>query len=297
MSLQRLRQQLEERDGMRFDELAEHRLRRALEESGAAGGSDDAKACAVLDDPALHAALIDRVTLQETSFFRDPKVWADLETTVLPAAIRAAAGGPLVVWSAGCANGQEAWSLAMLLSELGAPRYEVVATDVSEAAVARTLAGRYGERELRGLAAARRDRFLVPVAGGWEVGASLRRHLRAHRQNAATDTPMVADRSCSVVLCRYLMIYLTPAAADQLLERIASALAPDGRLLIGAAESLWHLSERFTAEALRTPSPTGSAAPRTPRHDRAAPAPSPRVLSGSRVAGGCASARTTGSDR
>ena len=154
------------------------------------------------------------------------------------------------MWSAGSAHGQEAWSLAMLLAELGAPAFEVVASDVSRAAATRTQAGMYEERELRGLDAARRERFMVRSGAQWRVTESLRRHVRVVHQNVATERPPVVDGGCALVLCRYVLIYLTPVAADDLLGRIATALSLDGRLVIGAAESLWHLSERFTPEAL-----------------------------------------------
>jgi len=255
---------LERHHGVRVDELTEGLLHQALGE-GMAGAGDtlDARARQIAADRVLQQELLDRITLQESSFFRDPLVFADLAAHVLPAAIRALAGRPLVVWSAGCANGQEAWSLAMLLAELGAPRFEVVASDLSETAAARTGAGAYGERELRGLDAARRERFMVRAGARWRVTDSLRRHVRVVHQNVATERPSVADGSCALVLCRYVLIYLTPAAADALLGRIAAALSPDGRLVVGAAESLRHRSERSSRKPCRAPSPTTASEQRT----------------------------------
>ena len=252
MSVAALTALLERRHGLRFDELTAGRLQLALEEDAAAAGDTAAaQARRVIEDPARQQRIIDRVTLQETAFFRDGPVWADLAALVLPAAIRAAAGGPLVVWSAGCANGQEAWSLAMLLSELGAPRFEVVASDVSRAATDRAAAGVYEERELRGLDAARRARFFERDRGArWRVAASLRPHVRVEHHNVATARAPIDDGTCALVLCRYVLIYLTPDAAGDLLERLAAALEPQGHLVIGAAEGLWHLSEQFTPEAL-----------------------------------------------
>jgi chemotaxis protein methyltransferase CheR len=244
---------LEARHGMRIDELTEARLRRAVAaDAGRSGHDVGDEAERIAADPRRQLDLLDAVTLQETSFFRDPQVFADLATHVLPDAIRAAGNGTLTVWSAGCAFGQEAWSLAMLLTELGAPRFEVLATDLSGAAAARTADGVYLDRELRGLSRDRRDRFMVRDGAGWRVSDALRRHVRVARQNASTDVPPLADGTCALALCRYVLIYLTPAAADQLLGRIAAALEPDGRLVIGAAESLWHLSDRFAPEALPT---------------------------------------------
>lgn len=244
MSLPALIELLEREHGLRFDALTADRLRRAL----ARGDADpELAARRALTDARVRSGLLDHVTLQESSFFRDPPVWTALAQDLLPAAIGAGQGGPLVIWSAGCANGQEAWSLAMLLHELGAPRFEVVASDLSAAAVARTVAGDYDERELRGLSAQRRDRFMVQRGGRWHVADALRASVRVVHQNVATDPPPVADGTCALVLCRYLLIYLAPGAARELLARFDRALGPDGRLVVGAAESLWHLTERFTA--------------------------------------------------
>ncbi len=251
MSLAELTVLLERHHGLRVDELTEERLHQALEEGAAATGSTlDTHVSQIAADPVRQQELLDRITLQESSFFRDPPVFADLAAHVLPAAIRALEGRPLVVWCAGCANGQEAWSLVMLLTELGASRFEVVASDLSGPAAERAHAGAYEERELRGLDAARRARFMVRASARWRVADSLRSHVRVVHQNVATEPPPVDAGSCALVLCRYVLIYLTPAAADGLLGRIAAALSADGRLVIGAAESLWHRSERFIPEAL-----------------------------------------------
>lgn len=267
------------RHGFRVDALTRGRLDRSLSARGASPA-------AVAGSPALLERVLDDITVQETSFFRDPPVWADLADEVLPAALAAAGGDPLVVWSAGCANGQEPWTLAMLLTELGARRFEVVATDVSAAAVRRASAGTYEERELRGLDRARRERFLERSGPTWTVRPALRAHVRFARHNAATDPAPVRDGSCALVLCRYVLIYLTPTASDALLGGIVDALAPRGRLVIGAAESLWHLSERFTPVALPQTvayrpreagdAPALRAVSSVPARPRPAAAPAPR---------------------
>ncbi len=279
MSVLELETLLEHRHGVRLDELTTARLGRLLaDEARASGSTPDGAARELLADPVRLQGLVDRITLQETAFFRDPDVFADLAAHLLPAALAAPAAGPPVLWSAGCANGQEAWSLAMLLVEHGVPDFEVVATDLSARAAARAAAGVYDERELRGLDADRRARFLVREGERWRVADGLRRHVRVVHHNSATQPPPVADGSCALVLCRYVLIYLTPAASDALLERIATALRPEGRLLIGAAESLWHLSERFAVEPLphavayRDRAREATVPPRAPRPPAARPA-------------------------
>ena len=141
------------RYGLRVDGSTQARLDRLLElarhrhdESAAAYEARLAR------DPDELEWLMERLTVQESEWFRHP---AHFELV----AERVARGGG-VVWSAGCADGQEAWSLAMLLEEVGAPGWSVLATDLSADALAAAATGRYEERRLRGLSAGRRARFL-----------------------------------------------------------------------------------------------------------------------------------------
>jgi chemotaxis methyl-accepting protein methylase len=241
---------LERRAGLRFDATGRDRLARALAAAAGQAGVDPLELARRLDsDAGTLADLQDRVTLQETSWFRDPAVWEQIAARLLPAA--RAADGRVVLWSAGCANGQEAYSLAIACEEAGLRDHRIVATDVSRVATARTAAGFYEERELRGLSPERRARWLRPVPGGFEVVPALRRAVTVVDENLSSGAAAVADGTCGLVLCRYVLIYLSPAAVDATLQRFERALTPGGHLVIGAAESLWHLSDRFVLEPLR----------------------------------------------
>ena len=143
---------------------------------------------------------LDRVTVQETGFFRHPDQFAALAREVLPRL-----EGPVVVWSAGCANGQEAYSLAMELAAAGVPDWQVVATDISATAVARARDGRYSTAELAGLPAAHR-RWLRP-SGACGKSTALR-----HRSGRAgqPDRPVPGGPGpLPVVFCRNVLIYLS----------------------------------------------------------------------------------------
>ena len=222
---------LERRYGLRVDGAAASRLERAIRAAArAAGMSEDAYRAWVRGDDDGLAGLVDRVTVQESSFFRH-----EAQFEVL--AEQAAAGGGGVIWSAGCANGEEPWSVAMLLVERGLVGWSVFATDISRAALRRARAGIYTERQLRGLSAARRERFLRPADGGFEVARELRRRVRFAEHNlvAAPVPPRVDGR---IVLCRNVLIYLRRQAADDVLARLRERMAPGGLLLIGGAETI-----------------------------------------------------------
>jgi chemotaxis methyl-accepting protein methylase len=164
---------LSRRVGLRLDPAIRGRLGRAVRDEAARSGAKEADYVAQLDrDPELLQDLLNRVTVQETSFFRDLGQFVALATHVLPD-LRAARQ-PVRVWSAGCANGQEPYSLAMTLAESGIADWTVIASDISTNALERTRRGQYKERELRGLSPARRATFLSPVGSEWEVDPALR---------------------------------------------------------------------------------------------------------------------------
>ena len=138
---------LARRVGLRLDPAIRGRLARAVRDEATRNATDEASYVARLDaDPDLLQQLLNRVTVQETSFFHDPGQFDALATQVLPT-LRDA-GRPVRVWSAGSANGQEPYSLAMTLAESGVEDWRVIASDISTDALARTREGRYQEREL-----------------------------------------------------------------------------------------------------------------------------------------------------
>lgn len=230
-----------ERAGLQLDTVMRTRLVRALEDARRQGEDDPSLLLRLRSDPSARQWLYDELTVQETSFFRDPAQFAGLAETVLPSL-----PDPVVLWSAGCSNGQEAWSLAMVLAEQGRSG-QVVATDLSERALARTREGRYAEREMRGLSAERRDRWFVKQGNGpgatYTVVPALRRLVRVDRHNLATDLAPLPQ--ASVVFCRNVLIYFGRADVAAAVRRFHEVLAGDGWLFLGFSETLWTLSEAF----------------------------------------------------
>jgi chemotaxis methyl-accepting protein methylase len=222
---------LGERYGLRVDGSTRARLERLLVLAESRTERDRAGYEALLARDADELEwLMQRLTVQETEFFRHAP-----QFELVAERVRSGGG---VVWSAGCANGQEAWSLAMLLDELGARGWSVLATDISADALARARAGRYAGRELRGLSAVRRARHLRQVGDDeWEVGPGLRSRVRFARHNVATDSPP-PDVDGRVVLCRNVLIYLRRSAADRFLARLRDRMPADGVLVLGTAEAL-----------------------------------------------------------
>jgi chemotaxis methyl-accepting protein methylase len=231
-----------ERTGIELGDGLRERLAACLDEAARARGQDPAQfAAGLAGDPGAFQELLDCVTVQETGFFRHPDQFAALAHEVLPGL-----EGPVVVWSAGCANGQEAYSLAMVLAASGLPDWRVVATDISATAVARARAGRYSAAELTGLPAVHRH-WLRPAGDLWEIHPALRDRVRVERANLTSHFPVEPGR-CQIVFCRNVLIYLSRAVTESFLDRLAGWLAPGGLVFLGYSEAVLSPSLRLRVE-------------------------------------------------
>lgn len=186
--------------------------------------------------------LVERITTNETSFFRDREPFAALREEILPGLVAARGGEKrLRIWSAASSSGQEAYSIAMVLDEcfpeLHAWDVRIVATDISREMVERCRAGVYSEHEVsRGLDKARLARHFVPSPGGrYRVKSGLAERVDARRLNLLEPFP--PDFRFDLVLMRNVLIYFDQATRDQILGRVHGTLRPDGFLMLGTAES------------------------------------------------------------
>lgn len=229
------------RVGLRLDPALRARLTRCIEEEAIAARMTVSEyALRVAADPDLFQLLLNRVTVQQTAFFRDPQVFEAIATELLPKL-----DGPVVAWSAGCANGQEAYSLAMILAESRVRQWTVLASDISTSALGRTRAARYTGPEVEGLDDRRRLLHMTPIGSRWEVNRELRDRVRVVHHNLISDASPLLGVSCQIILCRNVLIYFSPTQLTAVLERLARWLSADGHLFLGASESLWQLTNRF----------------------------------------------------
>jgi chemotaxis protein methyltransferase CheR len=193
----------------------------------------------------LFDRLIDEITIQETSFLRDPSqldalAWHSLLRTGELASART---GTIRVWSVGCATGEEVYTLALLATEAFAPQrppVDVLGTDISRAALAAAEAGRYRDRAVRGLSPAQRLRFLDRHPDGtYLVGHDLRKHVRFRRHNIVRDSvPPTGEAPFHAIVCRNLLIYFEPAVVARVIAQLERSLCPGGMLVLGAADAL-----------------------------------------------------------
>ncbi len=185
-------------------------------------------------DPSVLEDLVDRLTINVSEFFRNPELFAVLREQVLPE-LRARFGS-LRVWSAGCSNGAEAYTVAMLLAEVDPQgSWSVLGTDIDRSVLAQAEGARYREEDVRHVSPARRSRFLVREGDAWRVHPSLRQRVRFRRHDLLADP---FGGPWHLILCRNVVIYFTEEAKRHLYRRFADALPPGGYLFVGAAEQV-----------------------------------------------------------
>lgn len=186
------------------------------------------------DDEAL-GRLKDFLTINVTDFFRNPDRYADLERRVLPELARRF--GTLRIWSAGCSNGAEPYSLSILLEEMGGEAsHDVLATDIDAAILKVARDGVYEEEKLRGVTKERRRFFRAMPDGRWQIKPATKSRVRFRAHDLLADP---YPKGVHLILCRNVVIYFTDQAKEGIYRRFADALEPGGYMMIGSTESIF----------------------------------------------------------
>ncbi|MCG5431031.1 PAS domain S-box protein [Mycobacterium sp. MYCO198283] len=199
--------------------------------------------------------LFNTILINVTSFFRDPDAWELVRTDVIPTILANSAPYEHIrVWSAGCASGQEAYSLAMLLAEALGPeefgqRVKIYATDVDDHALAEARAASYDGKAVESVPDELRGRYFQPLGDGrFQFRKDLRRAVIFGRNDLVRDAPI---SRVDLLLCRNVLMYFNADTQRTVLNRLHFALAPSGTLFLGHAEMLLSHTDRFTAVNLK----------------------------------------------
>lgn len=193
--------------------------------------------------------LFNTVLINVTRFFRDPWVWEYLATAQLPGLAAGRAGdGPIRAWCAGCASGEEVYTLAMLLAEVVgtdgyARRVRIYATDVDEHALEQARQGVYSARDLEPVPERLRERYFEPHNGQFVFNQELRRAMVFGRHDLCQNAPI---SRLDLLVCRNTLMYLTAEAQERVLGRLHFALNDSGLIVLGRAEMLLTHSNLFT---------------------------------------------------
>jgi chemotaxis protein methyltransferase CheR len=202
--------------------------------------------------PELERRLVEAMTTNETSFFRDIHPFDALRTKILPdLAISNTSQRTLSIWSAACSSGQEIYSIAMLLHEhfpqLLSWRLQLYATDLSDEVLERARAARFSQIEVnRGLPAALLLKYFRRDGMHWRLAPELPAMVKFTRLNLIESWPPLP--SFDVVFLRNVLIYFAPETKKQILQNVRKVMAPRGVLFLGAAETTIGLGASFERE-------------------------------------------------
>jgi chemotaxis methyl-accepting protein methylase len=199
----------------------------------------------VLDsDPAEYPRLLDTLTINVTEFFRDSEMWSSLRRNVLPELIerkRESRNRAIRIWSAGCATGEEPYSVTMMLLDmLGTEAHKfnvsVLASDIDPSAIARAKQGVYDKAKARNLPADYRLRFTRPTGSThFTMADEVRDVVRFRKMSLFDDIPV---KVIDLVLCRNVFIYFDREQQARVLANFDRAMSPGGYLVLGRSEKL-----------------------------------------------------------
>ena len=227
--------------------LVEARLIPVARAVGAASVNDFLADLQRRPNPANQRKIIDALTTNETSWFRDREPFAALNDVVLPELIKLRASARKVrIWSAASSSGQEAYSLAITLQEKlpAGWSYEIMGTDISTEMVKRAETGEYSQVEVnRGLPASQLVQYFERAGAHWRVVPALRKNVSFKLMNLTSPLPPM--QQFDVIFLRNVLIYFDVATKRTVLQNAAKLLRPDGWLFLGAAETTIGIDDSY----------------------------------------------------
>ncbi|MEE8430398.1 MAG: protein-glutamate O-methyltransferase CheR [Candidatus Desulfatibia sp.] len=235
--------------------LLETRLDRVIKENGFSSFIELYRQAKADGTKSIERKIIDAISTNETTFFRDTSPFDVLQHKILPDLIdlRSANSSSFLppqirIWSAACSTGQEVYSIAIVLKELlpDLNKYNItlLGTDISDASISQSSYGSYNKFEIeRGLPQEKLIRYFSRKGDNWKIKDDIRAMVKFSKQNLML--PLNGLGKFDIVFCRNVAIYFNTEDRKKLFDKIADILDPDGYLIIGAAESLTGVCPRF----------------------------------------------------
>lgn len=229
--------------------LVESRLTPLVRKAGCGSLSELVARLRTASDAGLRREVVEAMTTNETSFFRDRHPFDAMKDLVVPELMKLrATERRLSIWSAASSTGQEAYSIAMLLREefpsLATWNVRILGTDLNEEVLAKARAGRYGQVEMnRGLPAPLLLKYFTRDGLNWMISGDLKRMVEFQQMNLAIPWP--AMPRMDIVFLRNVLIYFNAETKKKILANVRSILRPGGRLFLGGAETTINLDDSF----------------------------------------------------
>jgi len=232
-----------------FSLYKENTLVRRVERRMTITGSRDASTYLELlhNNPEEVRALFQDLLIGVTSFFRDPEAFEYLRRELLPDLVSGSDREPVRVWVPGCATGEEAYSVAILLKESveeaeTVREIQIFGTDIDARAIEKARQGSYVQNIASDVSPERLERFFTKEDSRYRVGHEIREEVVFAEQNVLEDPPF---SNLDLLVCRNLLIYLKPEAQNRLIPLFHYALKPEGVLFLGSSESVGRHQELF----------------------------------------------------
>jgi chemotaxis protein methyltransferase CheR len=203
----------------------------------------------------LQWKVVEAMTTNETSFFRDVKPFEALRQVVIPTLMKARQNErKLSIWCAACSSGQEPYSISMMLREhfpdLQNWKVTILATDIATEMLEKSKNGRYTQLEVnRGLPANYLVKYFKKDGVDWQVDENVRKMVEVRRMNLSVAWPLMPP--IDLVMLRNVMIYFPVEVKKQILKNMRAVLRPDGYLFLGTAETTINLDTNFTCESFK----------------------------------------------
>jgi chemotaxis protein methyltransferase CheR len=255
-----LRDQIYKRTGMWFSDSSKYLLQKRLSPRAKELSFDtfqqyfyflqyDPRADAEFDQ------IYDLVTTNETYFFREPAQLTAFTEEIIPDILERKAIKKVRIWSAGCSSGEEPYSLAMLLQELGwfsRAAFEIFASDINQQVLSRARKGHYRESAFRATDPSIRDKYFTrDPEGSWKISDEIRNRISFGRLNLYDGGRVSLVGNLDVILCRNVIIYFDDSSKKVVVNSFYNRLVDGGFLLLGHSESLISLSTQFKLRHLK----------------------------------------------
>ncbi len=241
MDFQEFKEKVSSKFSLSLSGYKEKQLKRRIEHLMHSQGYDDfAKYYQVLiTDEEQKNKFLDKLTINVSEFFRNKEIFAKLETEIFPRLLKE--NKKLKIWSAGCSNGSEAYSMAIILDELTPSiEHNILATDIDERILQAAKEAKYRYDLLKNVTRQRLEKYFINLGNMYQLKDNIKNKVRFQKQDLLKDK---FDKNYDLIVCRNVTIYFTRDTQNILYNNFKEALRPGGILFIGATESILNYSQ------------------------------------------------------
>lgn len=190
---------------------------------------------AISQDELLLNELLDRITINVSEFYRNPKRWEVMKSVILPSLLDN--GKKLSIWSAACSTGEEPYSIALMMKEhFPNTKFQILATDIDNMVLAKAKEGTYTDQSLKELPDSMKHKFFKQEYGLYHIANDVKQHVRFKKHDLLAD---VYPRNMDLIVCRNVLIYFTDQAKNIIYQNFSDSLKRNSVLFVGSTEQIF----------------------------------------------------------